>query len=81
VKTVCLALGVARSNVHEKAQRPDVWVDGRTAAGVDPDSDALLVDAVRAEIAALPTYGYRRAGALANRTRSHIGLSAVNHML
>jgi putative transposase len=79
VKTVCLALGVARSNVHEKAQRPDDWVDGRTAACVDPASDALLVDAVRAEIAALPTYGYRRAGALANRTRSHIGLSAVNH--
>jgi hypothetical protein len=79
VKTVCLALGLARSNVHEKAQRPDDWVDGRTAAWVDPDSDALLVDAVRAEIAALPTYGYRRAGALANRTRSHIGLSAVNH--
>jgi putative transposase len=79
VKTVCLALGLARSNVHEKAQRPDDWVDGRTAAYVDPDSDALLVDAVRAEIAALPTYGYRRAGALANRTRSHIGLSAVNH--
>ena len=46
---------------------------------IDPDSDALLAEAVRAEIAALPTYGYRRAGALANRTRSHIGLAAVNH--
>jgi transposase InsO family protein len=79
VKTVCLALGVARANLHEKAQRADDWVDGRTAAWVDPDSDALLVDAVRAEIAALPTYGYRRAGALVNRTRSHIGLAAVNH--
>jgi hypothetical protein len=74
VKTVCLALGLARSNVQQKTQRPYDWVDGRTAAWVDPDSDALLVDAVRAEIAALPTYGYRRAGALANPTRSHIGL-------
>jgi putative transposase len=79
VKTVCLALGLARSNVYEKAQRPDDWVDGRTAAWADPDSDALLLDAVRAEITALPTYGYRRAGALANRTRSHIGLPTVNH--
>jgi putative transposase len=39
----------------------------------------MLVDAVSAEIAALPTYGYRRAGALVNRTRSLIELHPVNH--
>ena len=43
-----------------------------------PD-DAILVDAVRAEITALPTYGYHRAGALVNRTRSLMGLPAINH--
>lgn len=35
--------------------------------------------AVRAEITALPTYGYRRAGALVSRTRSLMGLRPVNH--
>jgi putative transposase len=79
MKTVCLALGVARSNVHEKAHRVEDWTDGRTAARVDSDFDALLVEAVRAEITGLPTYGYRRAGALVNRTRSLIGLHPVNH--
>ena len=39
----------------------------------------MIADAVRAEITALPTYGYRRAGALANRTRSLMGLRPVNH--
>lgn len=41
-------------------------------------ADAILVDAVRAEIAVLPTYGYRRADALVNRPRSLMGLQAVN---
>lgn len=48
-------------------------------ARLDPVADAMLVDAVRAEITALPTYGYRRAGALVNRTRSLMGLRPVNH--
>lgn len=39
----------------------------------------MLIDAVRAEITALPTYGYRRAGALVNQTRSLMGLRPVNH--
>ena len=34
---------------------------------------------MRAEITALPTYGYRRAGALVNRTRALMGLQAINH--
>ena len=79
MKSVCLALGVARSHVHALANRPDDWIDGRTAACDDPVADAMLVDAVRAEITALPTYGYRRAGELVNRTRWLIGLRPVNH--
>jgi putative transposase len=39
----------------------------------------MLIDAVRAEITALPSYGYRRAGELVNRTRYLIGLGPVNH--
>jgi transposase InsO family protein len=42
-------------------------------------ADAILVDAVRAEITALPTYGYRRAGALVNRMRALMGLQSINH--
>jgi len=42
-------------------------------------ADAVLVDALRAEITALPTYGYRRAGALVNCTRALMCLQAINH--
>lgn len=79
MKLVCQALGVARSNVHIKHQRDDDWIDGRHAGRIDPIADAMLVDAIKAEITELPTYGYRRAGALVNRTRSVIGLRPVNH--
>jgi hypothetical protein len=34
---------------------------------------------LRAEITVLPTYGYRRAGALVNRTPALMGLQAINH--
>jgi hypothetical protein len=33
----------------------------------------------RAEIGQLPTYGYRRAGALVNRRRMAAGLALFNH--
>jgi len=42
-------------------------------------ADAILVDAVRAEITAQPSYGYRRSGALVNRTRALMGLTAIYH--
>jgi transposase InsO family protein len=48
-------------------------------AKLDTTGDALITAAVRAEIMALPTYDYRRAGALVNRTRAMMGLRAVNH--
>jgi len=79
VKLVCAVLGVARSNVIDRLARPADWVDGRALARLDPAADAMIADAVRAEITALPTYGYRRAGALVNRTRSLMGLQPVNH--
>lgn len=79
MKTVCAALGVARSNVHLQAMRASDWVDGRSARVRDPGADLMLIDAVRAEIISLPTYGYRRAGALVNRTRSLISMMPVNH--
>lgn len=79
MKPVCAVLGVARSNVIDRLARPADWIDGRALARLDPAADAMIADAVRAEITALPTYGYRRAGALVNRTRSLLGLRPVNH--
>ena len=79
MKAVCAAFGVARSNVHLQAMRADDWIDGRMAPVRDPVADLMLIDAVRAEIVSLPTYGYRRAGALVNRTRSLMSMLPVNH--
>jgi len=79
VKAVCDALGIARSHVHERLGRDEHWVDGRTARVRDEASDSKLIEAVRAEVAELPTYGYRRAGALVNRTRDGMGFAPVNH--
>lgn len=77
VSTVCKVLGVARSNVHQRAHWPCGWVDGRK--GRQPAEDAALVAEIRTEIATLPTYGYRRAGELVRRRRTARGLPPVNH--
>ena len=79
MKPVCSVLGVARSHLAQLLVRPADWVDGRTTQTFHQPADAILVDAVRAEITALPTYGYRRAGALVNRTRALMSLPAINH--
>jgi putative transposase len=79
VKPVCQALGVARSHISELMVRPDDWVDGRTVRMINPIADLALAEAVRAEIGELPTYGYRRAGALVNRRRTAAGLALFNH--
>jgi hypothetical protein len=39
----------------------------------------MIANAVRAEITALQTYGYRLASALLNRRRCLMGLWPVNH--
>jgi transposase-like protein len=66
---VCSALGVARSQVSQMLARPVDWADGRTTQTFHQPADSVLVDAVSAEITALPTYCYRHAGAVVNRTR------------
>ena len=79
MKTVCRVLGVARSHIAALHVRPAEWTDGRMARVRNPIADLTLVDAVRAEIGELPTYGYRRAGALVNRRRTVAGLAPLNH--
>ena len=61
--TVCEVLGVARSNIAERAKAPiDKPRPGRPA---QPDDE--LVTAIGAIIAEMPSYGYRRAWALLRR--------------
>lgn len=79
MKPVCSSLSVARLYVSQIMVRPAGWVDGRTLQTFYQPADVILVDAVRAEITALPTYGYRRAGTLVNRTRALMGLQTINH--
>ena len=64
---VCAVLGVARSNVQVRASRSPDWVDGRRHRR--PRDDGELVTEIASEIAALPSYGYRRAWEMVNRRR------------
>jgi hypothetical protein len=51
MKTVCRALGLARSHVHELHHRSEDWHDGRT--GRQPWDDAQLLAEIREQIAEL----------------------------
>ncbi len=77
MKAVCQALGLVRSNIHRLQARPQNWVDARTRRTVLA-SDAMLLSEIKAQITELPTYGYRRAGALVNRQRASEGAAPVN---
>jgi putative transposase len=77
MKMVSEVLGVARSNLHVRARRRRDWRDGRR--GRRPRADAELVAEIKVEIAALPSYGYRRAWTMVNRRRDHEGRRRVNH--
>src|SRR4249920_452114 len=77
MKMVSEVLGVARSNLHIRARRRGDWRDGRRDRR--PRDDAELVAEIKVEIAALPSYGYRRAWTMVNRRRDHNGRQRVNH--
>lgn len=75
--SVCLALSVARSNLHVRHHHAEDWQDGR--CGRTPAHDETVLADIRRHIAELPTYGYRRACALINRERRSLGQEALNH--
>lgn len=77
MSTVCKVLGVARSNVHARANRASDWCDGRKNRR--PAEDEALVAEIRAEVAELPTYGYRRTCELVRRRRRAEARPVVNH--
>jgi putative transposase len=74
MKAVADALGVARSNLAEQVKlRPPKRV------GRPPVPEEDLVAEIKAIIAELPTYGYRRVHAILRRRARAEGRSAPNH--
>ena len=74
MKTVADTLGVARSNLAAQAA-PAIAARRR---GRRPQPDAVLLAEIKAIIAELPSYGYRRVHALLRRHREQTGEPAVN---
>jgi putative transposase len=74
ISAVCTALGVARSNIAER-------MAGRShrRLGRPPQPDDDLVAAIKAVIADMPTYGYRRVHAILCRKARTTGEPAPNH--
>lgn len=62
MKTVCETLGVARSNIAARAAGSPPRARGRP-----PLPDRELVEDIKAVIADMPTYGYRRVHAILRR--------------
>lgn len=74
MKTVADTLGVARSNLAVQVASAKVM----RRRGRPPQPDAALLAEIKAIIAELPTYGYRRVHALLRRQREQTGAPAVN---
>ena len=74
MKTVTGVIGVSRSNLIEGLrERP------KKRIGRPPLPDGKLVAEIKAVIAELPTYGYRRVHAILKRRALAIGLKPPNH--
>ncbi len=74
MKTVAEVIGVPRSNLVERLQqRPQQQI------GWPPLPDDELVAQIKAVIAELPTYGYRRVHAILRRQALAAGLKSANH--
>jgi putative transposase len=74
MKTVAEVIGVSRSNLVERLQeRPKMRI------GRPPLPDDALVAEIKAVIAELPTYGYRRVRAILKRQALAAGLNPPNH--
>lgn len=74
MSAVCGAIGVARSNVAERAKTFTPKRRGRP-----PRPDDELVAAIRTVIVDMPTYGYRRVHAILRRQARATGTAPPNH--
>ena len=73
MKAVAETLGVARSNLIERASKP-----ARPRGPYRKPEDAALLPAIRQIVDERPTYGYRRITALVNRALRARGEPVVN---
>lgn len=74
MKAIADTIGVSRSNLCERTQAKAA-LSGR---GRKPAPEATLLAEIKAEIAAMPTYGYRRVHARIRRLHREQGLAPVN---
>ena len=74
MKTVAEVIGVSRSNLVERMDER-----AKKRIGRPPLPDDKLVAEIKAVIAELPTYGYRRVHAILKRQALAAGLKPPNH--
>jgi hypothetical protein len=74
MKTVAEVIGVSRSNLVERLQKRP-----KKRIGRPPLPDEELVAEIKAAIAELPTYGYRRVHAILKRRALAAGRKPPNH--
>ena len=74
MKTVAEVIGVSRSNLADRLQERC-----KKRIGRPPRPDDELVSKIKAVIAELPTYGYRRVHAVLKRQALAAGLKPPNH--
>jgi hypothetical protein len=74
MKTVAEVIGVSRSNLADRLQERC-----KKRIGRPPLPDDELVSKIKAVIAELPTYGYRRVHAVLKRQALAAGLKPPNH--
>ena len=74
MRRVAEALGVSRSQLHERLRKSP-----QERGRYRKSEDAELLEPVRRLVDERPTYGYRRIGALLNRERATAGLPRLNH--
>lgn len=74
MRRVAKALGVSRSQLHERLRH-----GLQERRRYEKAEDASLLESVRRLVDERPTYGYRRIGVLVNRERLQAGLPRLNH--
>src|SRR5262249_1779406 len=74
MKTVAEVIGVSRSNLADRLQERC-----KKRIGRPPRPEDELVSKIKAVIAELPTYGYRRVHAVLKRQALAAGLKPPNH--
>ena len=74
MKTVAEVIGVSRSNLAKRLQQV-----AQKRIGRPPLPDEELLAQIKAVIAELPTYGYRRVHAILKRQALAAGLKPANH--